>query len=99
MRCIEYESLTDDRVAIRSKVEFSPASTTVGRIYYALSLCPFLFWWRTGRTEWTWKGRRVDHGWVSVPTIGNDGPIEDSANVIYFGGPLQLLVLEALRIV
>jgi hypothetical protein len=89
MCCIEYESLTDDGVPIRSKGEFSPTSAAVGRICYALSLRPFLFRWRAGRTEWTWKGRGVNRGWVSVPSIGNDGPIEDSTNVVYFGGPLQ----------
>lgn len=58
-----------------------------------------MFRWRAGRTKWTWKGRRVDHGWVPIPSIGNDRPIEDSTNVVYFGGPLQSRVLEALRII
>ena len=90
-------SLTDDGVTMRSKVEFNPTGATVGRISYALSLGPFLFCWRTGCTEWTRKSRRVNHGWISVPSIGNDRPIEDSANVIYFGGPLQSPALGVQR--
>jgi hypothetical protein len=73
---------TNDGVCAVAKVQFDPAGSSVRCIRDTLRLCSRFLGWFAGGSKWCREDGCIDLGWITIPAIFDDGPIEYTADII-----------------